>query len=229
MPLTIDYGNEIIGITSPTTSVDGQTLHDFIEDNMASPEGLLYDDILQPEGKIEDPTNPGIYSQIIIVLNSPWQIQFWQGSGYTRIYGAKIVGGLNDEPIKATGAAGDITVLESPVDGVTVATGGIGTPAEVADAVWEAAHADYTTPGSFGFDFKTMLGLQQHNFRLKDQIYQEINLGNNNFKWVLTSGTIRVYNNATDAGNDANHFAEYTVVATYDANGNCTAYSSVLV
>lgn len=123
MPLTIDYGNEIIGITSPTTNVDGQTLHDFIEDQMASPEGLLYSDIINPEGKIEDPSNPGVFSQIIIILNSPWQIQFWGGSGYTRLYGAKIVGGLADEPIKATGTAGDITVLESPVDGLTVASG----------------------------------------------------------------------------------------------------------
>lgn len=123
MPLTIDYGNEIVGITSPTTDVDGQVLHDFIEDNMASPEGLLYDDVINPEGKIEDPSNPGVFSQIIIILNSPWQIQFWGGSGYTRIYGAKIVGGLSDEPMKATGTAGDITVLESPVDGLTVASG----------------------------------------------------------------------------------------------------------
>jgi hypothetical protein len=123
MPLQIDWGNQLVKITSPTTDVDGQTLHDFIEDNMASPEGLAVENILQPEGKIEDPSNPGVFSQIIIILNSPWQIQFWGGSGYTRIYGAKIVGGLADEPVLATGTAGDITVLESPVDGVTVATG----------------------------------------------------------------------------------------------------------
>lgn len=140
MPLTIDYGNEIIGITSPTTDVDGQTLHDFIEDQMASPEGLLYSDVIQPEGKIEDPSNPGVFSQIILILNSPWQIQFWGGSGYTRIYGAKIVGGLADEPLKATGTAGDITVLESPVDGVTVAIGSGVTEQDkldIADRVWD--------------------------------------------------------------------------------------------
>lgn len=123
MPLEIDWGNTLVKFTSPTTDVDGQVLHDFIEDNMASPEGLSVMDIIQPEGKIEDPTNPGVYSQIILVFNSPWQMQFWGGSGYTRIYGAKIVGGLSDEPLKATGTANDITVLESPVDGLTVAVG----------------------------------------------------------------------------------------------------------
>jgi len=123
MGLVIDWYAQRILVTSPTTEVSMQTLHDFIEDEMASPVGLQHGDILQPEGKIEDPSNPGIFSQIIVVLHSPWQVQFWGGSGYSRIYGGKLVGGLADEPIKATGTAGDITVLESPVDGVTVTIG----------------------------------------------------------------------------------------------------------
>jgi hypothetical protein len=140
MPLSIDSFNKIIQITSPDTEVDAQTLHDFVQDYLASPIGMVEDgtwdqrgEILKPEGKIEDPTNPGVFSQIILLLNPEWQIQFWGGSGYTRIYGGKIVGGVGDEPLKATGTAGDITVLESPVDGVTVATGGGGgaTAAEV--------------------------------------------------------------------------------------------------
>lgn len=120
MGLQIDWFNSIIQVTSPTTSVAGQDLHDFIEDQMASPVGTTYDDIIIPEGKIEDAQNPGVFSQIIIVLKSPWQIQFWPGSGYTRIYGCKLTGGLNGQPMKATGTAGDITVLESQVDGVLV-------------------------------------------------------------------------------------------------------------
>jgi hypothetical protein len=124
MGLQVDWFNKLIKVTSPDTSVSGQALHDFIEDAMASTRGSSEEDIINPQGKIEDPTNPGIYSQIILIFNSPWQVQFWAGSGYTKIFGAKLVGGLNDEPMKATGTAGDITVLESPVDGVTVATGG---------------------------------------------------------------------------------------------------------
>lgn len=125
MGIEIDFYNHIVHITSPDTEMDLQTLHDYIEDErcMASPVGLAHDPIVVPEGKIEDPVNPGVFSQIILVLNSPWQIQFWAGSGYTRLYGGKLVGGLNDQPIKATGAAGDVTVLESPVDGLVVATG----------------------------------------------------------------------------------------------------------
>ena len=134
MPLQIDWGNNLILVTSPTVDVDAQTLHDFIEDNMASPRGSSVEDILLPEGKIEDPNNPGVYSQIILKLNSPWQIQFWGGSGYTRIYGGKVIGGLNGQPFKATGTAGDITVLESPVDGLTVVSTGSGSSAQ---EIWE--------------------------------------------------------------------------------------------
>ena len=99
MGLSIDYFNSIINVTSPETDIDGQTLSDFIEDQMATPVGLLYDDVQLPEGKIEDPSNPGVYSQIIIILNSPWQVQFYGGSGYTRIYGAKLVGGLAGDSV----------------------------------------------------------------------------------------------------------------------------------
>lgn len=130
MPLSIDRFNKLILVTSPTTAVSAQELHDFVEDYMASPLGMVLDgtwskkgEILSPEGKIEDPSNPGVFSQIILILNPEWQIQYWAGSGYTRLFGGKIVGGVGDEPFKATGAAGDITVLESPVDGVTVAVG----------------------------------------------------------------------------------------------------------
>ena len=140
MPIVIDPLANLVRITSPTTAVDAQELHDAIEDYMASPEGMLYGDVIQPEGKIEDPVNPGIFSQIIIILNSPWQIQFYGGSGYTRIYGGKLVGGLSDQPIKATGTAGDITVLESPVDGLTVVSGSGITEQDkddIVDKVWQ--------------------------------------------------------------------------------------------
>ena len=156
MGLNVNWESKIIEVTSPTTDVDAQTLHDFIEDNMATSIGMGYDDIMQPEGKVEDPSNPGVFSQIIMILNSPWQIQFWGGSGYTRIYGGKIVGGLADEPIKATGTAGDVTVLESPVDGLTVATGAPAESSEdIADAVWDEILDEHITSGTFGGELAT--------------------------------------------------------------------------
>jgi hypothetical protein len=165
MPIVVNYYTKIIEITSPTTDVAASDLHDFIEDErtMASPEGLGYSAILQPEGKIEDPSNPGIYSQIILILNSPWQIQFWAGSGYTRLYGGKFVGGLADQPVKATGTAGDVTVLESPVDGVTIAVPAVVPAADVADAVWDEDTADHLIGGTYGGEVATKADTSYYN------------------------------------------------------------------
>jgi len=135
MPIVLDYVNELILITSPTTEIDGQTLHDFVQDAGVNPVGSLHpyinqadvnqdSEILYPDGKIPDPDDPLLFSQIILRVNARWQIQFWGGSGYTRIFGAKFVGGVSGQVMKATGVGGDITVLQSPVDGLTIATGG---------------------------------------------------------------------------------------------------------
>ena len=148
--MNINWETNIIEVTSPTTSVDVQVLHDFIEDNMSTSRGMCYSDIISPEGKVEDPSNPGVYSQIIMIMNTPWQIQFWGGSGYTRVYGGKIVGGLSDEPIKATGTAGDVTVLESPVDGLTVAIESIVSASDIADAVWDEPRTEHSISETFG-------------------------------------------------------------------------------
>jgi len=156
MGLAIDWYGSIIEVTSPTTDVDAQTLHDFIEDEMAAPVGLQHSAILKPEGKIEDEANPGIFSQIILIFNNPWQIQFWSGSGYTRIYGGKLTSVRPDnQVVKATGGAGDITVLESPVDGLTVATAGLLQQSDLdalSDAVWDEilTGATHNIPSSAG-------------------------------------------------------------------------------
>jgi len=152
MGLNVNWETKIIEITSPTTEIDAQELHDFIEDNMATSVGMGYGDIIDPKGKDEDPSTPGIYSQIFLYFYTPWQIQFWAGSGYTKIYGGKIAGGLNDQPMKATGTAGDITVLVSPVDGLTVATPAIETSEDIADAVWDEVltGATHNLPTSAG-------------------------------------------------------------------------------
>lgn len=169
MPLTIDSFNKLILITSPTTNVDAQELHDFTQDYLASPRGMVEDgtwdfkgEILNPQGKIEDPSQPGVFSQIILIFNPDWQIQFFGGSGYTRIFGGKIVGGVSDEPMKATGTAGDITVMESPVDGLVVATGSgvtAGDIDDIADAVWDELSAGHLIANSFGLLMSKLLTL----------------------------------------------------------------------
>jgi len=204
--------------------VDAQTLHDFIEDEMATPVGVQHSDIIKPEGKIEDASNPGVFSQIIIILNSPWQIQFWQGSGYTRIYGGKIVGGLNDEVIKATGAAGDITVLESPVDGLTVVSGSGITEQDkldISDRVWDATTAGHLVGGSFGAFIQNamldLLGITGENVVWSNLQHD----GNHN----LIGARITAY---TDNGLGT-IYKQWDITATYDGDSELTGYQMVEV
>jgi len=131
MPFQLDYFNKLLLITSPDVTATVQAIADFIEDEMAAPVGLVSDgvnwdfkgDVARPEGKLEDANNPGVFTQIILQFNPDWQVQFWGGSGYTTIRGGKLIGGLSGEVMKATGTAGDITVLETQVDGTVVVSG----------------------------------------------------------------------------------------------------------
>lgn len=63
---------------------------------------------------------------------------------------------------------------------------------------------------------KYILGLVQQNFRIFGQVYNEKNL--------LTSATIRIFNNSTDATNNTNPLKEYSVEATYDSDGRVINY-----
>lgn len=69
----------------------------------------------------------------------------------------------------------------------------------------------YLAPG-----MNRVLGLVQENFRMKDQIYD----GDGN----LTSATVRIYANATNADNDVNPIAEYMMTASFAGPGQCTGY-----
>jgi hypothetical protein len=68
-------------------------------------------------------------------LYSPWQVQFWGGSGVTTVAGGSLLGGLGGIPVKATGTAGDITIVNQPVDGTLAITGESGLTAEESTAL----------------------------------------------------------------------------------------------
>jgi len=67
-----------------------------------------------------------------------------------------------------------------------------------------------------------VLGLSQENYRLFDTVYVTIGV-----RQCLTSGKIRIYQNADDCNNDINPIAEYQITASYNANGLMTSYKVV--
>lgn len=63
---------------------------------------------------------------------------------------------------------------------------------------------------------KFILGLTQHNTQIKDTVYD--------VRGNLTSATIKLYNNATDAINDTNTIKTYSMVATFNAEDQLLTY-----
>ena len=54
-----------------------------------------------------------------------------------------------------------------------------------------------------------VLGLSQSNYRLTDQVYDS--------NGCLTSATISIYTNATDTDNETSPIAQYSIIASYNA------------
>jgi len=68
-------------------------------------------------------------------------------------------------------------------------------------------------------DVKHILGLSQQNYRLSGHVYDS---GNR-----LTSVTIKLFYTKSDCDNNVNNFANYTMNASYDANGLLIDYKVV--
>jgi len=66
---------------------------------------------------------------------------------------------------------------------------------------------------------KYILGLEQSNFRITDQVY--------NSNSQLLSSTIKLFDNATDTNNDTNSIKTYHMNASYDNNGLLTSYKVI--
>lgn len=148
MGISFNYFTNIISVTSPQTTLTMQELADAIADEEATPWGMNYplDDvpgIAEIAGKFSK--GGVLYSEIIVQLYTPWQVQFWGGSGVTKTSGGSLLGGLGDVPVKATGTAGDITLVSQPTDGTLIVSGSGVTEQDkldIANQVW--VHADPT-------------------------------------------------------------------------------------
>lgn len=150
MATEVRFNEKIIFLTS--TPVLVQDLSNDVEDAVASPIGLAHPtqpdstgqtDVLKPEGKLADPNNPGVFSQISLNLHNEWQIQFAAGLGYASIRGGKLTGGLNGEVLKESVVGAGVSVLETQVDGVIVENFTAEDKAMIIK-IWKMLHLDPT-------------------------------------------------------------------------------------
>jgi len=98
-------------------------------------------------------------------------------------------------------------------------------PTLIAQAVWDADPDDFIleTIGDkinvMNTNIRLVLGLTQHNFRIKDQVY--------NTSGSITSSTIVVYDTVADTNDDVNPLKEYLMTAEYDSEERITSYKVI--
>lgn len=78
---------------------------------------------------------------------------------------------------------------------------------------------DYECVNSLWDDVQLILGLVQQNFRIANTVYDVNNL--------LTSATIKIFNNASDCTDDVNPIATYSMVAVFNSESEMTSYKMV--
>lgn len=142
MGITLDALTKIISITTPTTSVTIQELVDAVRDWEDELCNMTYKKVIDAVGKAD--LGGSVSTGIVVSLNAEWQVQFWGGSGTTKVSGGTLVGGVGDEPVLATGTAGDLTILQNPVNSTIVSGGGTAPTVEEIRAEMEGAGTKLT-------------------------------------------------------------------------------------
>ena len=139
---------------------------------------------------------------------------------------------LNTDDIKGTGFNRDIDSLKNQRDVFDIRI-----PSEVAKlSDLENAGLDQASPTGVGLwdvlgdgsismvdlgnFIRKVLGLVHENFVITNQSYDS----NNN----LLGATVKIYESASDAQDDINDLAQYTINATYDSSGRLIDYKMLL-
>ena len=156
MPILVNYYDEVVYITSPTTTVTIQELVDAIRTAEDTPEGIafggpvatLQDAVSDAEGKVEVST--GVDSGIIMTLHDDWYIEFWDGVVLGTVKDGNVAGGLSARPVRCAVGSSDTALQLGAVATTIVGGGGGATADEIADAVWDEQISGHVTSGSFG-------------------------------------------------------------------------------
>jgi len=154
MAIEVNFYDEIIYITSPTTSVTIQQLVDAIRAAEDTVDGMAFggevknvaDGVADAEGKVD--VGSGYLNPTTLTLHDDWYIEFWDGVGLGQVVGGNITGGLSSRPVRAASGSADTVLVLGAERGI-----------EVADtaALWEEALADHRSSGSFGEAIRRIL------------------------------------------------------------------------
>lgn len=110
MPIVVNYYDEVIYVTSPTTEVTIQEIYDAIREAEDTPIGMNFggtgeDQIIPDSGIFTLAT--GVETAISFRLNANWYVEFWDGVNLGTVKDGNIVGGDSDRPVRAAVGSAD--------------------------------------------------------------------------------------------------------------------------
>jgi len=132
MAIVPNYYDQVVYITSPTTSVTVQELLNALRAAEDTPEGLAFggpvativDGFVDASGKTT--LGPGKATGITMTLHDAWYIEFWDGVLLGLVSDGNVAGGLDSRPVRCALGSADTVLQLGAVDTTIVAGNGGG-------------------------------------------------------------------------------------------------------
>lgn len=166
MGINVDYYNQVVYITSPTTTVTVQEIYDAMREAEDTDEGIAFGSLVKTvtdgfvDGEGEADLGGGFATVLTITLDANWYIEFWDGVSLGTINDGNISGGKDSRPVRCAVGSADTALVLGAERGV-ISSGGLG-PGDlddIADAVWDEATSGHTSSGSFGLFISKLPGI----------------------------------------------------------------------
>jgi len=150
MAIDVNVYDEVVYITSPTTSVTIQELVDAIRSVEDTEIGMNFDDIITDlQGKVN--VGGGYTNPITMELNTNWYIEFWNGVNLGTVAGGNVTEGKDGRPVRAASGSADTILVLGAERGINT---GAGLSQEniddIVDGVWDEQIIDHELVGSIG-------------------------------------------------------------------------------
>ncbi|NIS52200.1 MAG: hypothetical protein GWN94_13985 [Phycisphaerae bacterium] len=130
MPIEVDYYNNIVRITSPTTTVTVQQIYDAMRDAEDTPDGISFGEPVKTvtdgfvDGEGEADLGGGFSTPLTITFDSNWYIEFWNGVSLGTVNDGNIAGGKDSRPVRCAVGSSDTALVLGAERGIQTAGGG---------------------------------------------------------------------------------------------------------
>lgn len=129
MGINVNYYDQVVYITSPTTTVSVQQIYDAMRAAEDTPDGLasggpvksVEDGFVDGEG--EAALGGSFQTPLTITFDANWYIEFWNGVGLGTVNDGNIAGGKDNKPVRCASGSSDTALVLGAERGILVSVG----------------------------------------------------------------------------------------------------------